>query len=267
MPKTRRQGNSVEVISVGNELLIGQTIDTNSNWIAKQVAKRGWTLTRVTQLRDSLVMIERGLREALDRKPDLLVTVGGLGPTHDDMTLKGVAKALKRRMVLNRNALDMIRRHYSRMDWDIPLTDHRRKMAILPQGSEPVPNAVGTAPGVITKSGRTVIVSLPGVPAEMRAIFSGSVLPLLRASHPSPPKEGYLFLTGIIESALAPILQQAQQKYPGLYFKSHPRGRETGIKPLIQLHIYNTDPRSQRKIGDAVTFLVRSLSKLASRRG
>lgn len=265
MLKPSRRGNTVEVISIGNELLIGHTLDTNSNWIAKQVAKHGWTLNRVTQLRDSLTTMPQGIKEALDRKPDLLITIGGLGPTHDDMTLNGVAKALKKPMILNQNALDMIQRHYSSMERLVPLTDHRRKMAVLPRGSEPLPNAVGTAPGVMIRSGRTVIVALPGVPAEMRAIFRGSVLPLLRKSHSSPPQEAYLYLTGIIESALAPVLNHAQRKYPGLYFKSHPRGKETGTKPLIQLHIYNIDPRSKRKIRDAVAFLVRGLSRLASR--
>lgn len=263
MSKTRRQTNTVEVISIGNELLIGHTLDTNSNWIAKQVTRQGWTLNRVTQLRDSLTTIEQGIKEALDRKPALLVTIGGLGPTHDDMTLKGVAKALKRPMVLNQDALDMVRRHYSKMEEAVRLTSHRRKMAVLPQASKPLPNPVGTAPGVVMKSGRTEIVSLPGVPGEMRAIFKGSVASLLQTPRSGPPGEASVFLTGIIESALAPVLQQAQRKYPGLYFKSHPRGKETGVKPLIQLHIYNTDRRSKRKIGNAVAFLVRSLSKLA----
>lgn len=264
MPRTRRQ-TRIEVLSIGNELLIGQTLDTNSNWIAKQVTKHGWTLDRVTQIRDSLTAIQHGIREVLDRKPDLLVTIGGLGPTHDDMTLKGVAKALKRPMVLNQDALDHVLRHYSELEQNVPLTSPRRKMATLPQGSKPLPNPIGTAPGVITKSGKTLIVSLPGVPTEMRAIFKGSVLPLLQASKSGPPQEAFLSLTGVIESALAPILQEAQRRFPGLYFKSHPRGKETGARPLIHIHIYNTDPGSQRKIGNALTFLVRSLSSLTPR--
>jgi len=264
LPRTKRQ-TGIEIVSIGNELLIGQTLDTNSNWIAKQVTNHGWTLERVTQLGDSLVAIQRGVKEALDRKPYLLVTIGGLGPTHDDMTLKGVAKSLKRPMVLNQDALNLIRRHYSAMENTVPLTSHRRKMAILPKGSKPLPNPVGTAPGVIMKPGRTMIVSLPGVPGEMRAIFKGSVLPILQKLRSSPPQEVFVFLTGIIESALAPVLQQAQRRYPGLYFKSHPRGKETGVKPLIQIHIYSTDRGSQRKIANALTFLVRSLSSLAHR--
>ncbi|HEY4657215.1 MAG TPA: competence damage-inducible protein A, partial [Candidatus Bathyarchaeia archaeon] len=168
-------------------------------------------------------------------------------------------------MVLNQDALNLIRRHYSAMENTVTLTSHRRKMAILPEGSKPLPNPIGTAPGVIMKPGRTMIVSLPGVPGEMRAIFKGSVLPLLQTPHSGPPQEAFIFLTGVIESALAPVLQQAQRRYPGLYFKSHPRGKETGVKPLIQIHIYSTARGSQQKIGNALTFLVHTLSSLAPR--
>ena len=256
-----RPRNTVEVISVGNELLIGQTLDTNSNWIAKQVTRHGWTLERVTQLRDSLETIRQGVQESLKREPSLLVTVGGLGPTHDDMTLKGVALAQGKPLVLNRKALDMIREQYRRMEEPAKLTTYRRKMATLPEGAAPLPNPMGTAPGVLSKSGRTSIICLPGVPAEMKAIFKRSVVPMLQRQASGQPREAYLILVGIIESALAPVLGRAQRKFPGLYFKSHPRGKETGVRSLIQLHIYSTDPKSEEKIGEAVAFIIKDLSE------
>ncbi|HEY5620546.1 MAG TPA: molybdopterin-binding protein [Candidatus Bathyarchaeia archaeon] len=244
---------------MGNELLIGQTLDTNSNWIAKQVTRLNWQLERITQLRDSLETIRQGVQEALGRRPKLLITVGGLGPTHDDMTLKGVALALGKPLVLNRKALDTIKKHYRGMEGSLVLTAYRRKMATLPVGAEPLPNPVGTAPGVLAKLDGTTIISLPGVPAEMKAIFKQSVVPLLQRQRAGPPREAYVRLAGIIESALAPVLDRAQRRFPGLYFKSHPKGKETGVRSLIQLHVYSTDTKSEGRIGEAVAFIIKNL--------
>jgi molybdenum cofactor synthesis domain-containing protein len=254
---------TAEIISVGNELLIGHTLDTNSYWIAKRFTRFGWTLQRITVVRDSLGAIKDGVTGALRRKPDLLITLGGLGPTHDDMTLKGVAIALDKRLVLNPEAFAMVKARYNALEASTGLTRFRRKMATLPEGAEPLPNPVGTAPGVTIKVGATRLVSLPGVPSEMKAIFSGSVIPLLRASKGQAPQEVSIGLVGIIESALAPALDRTRKAFPGLYFKSHPRGREGGIRSLIQLHVYSVDPDSRAKLDNAIAYLLRELSKPA----
>ncbi len=254
--------NTIEIITVGNEILIGQTLDTNSNWIARQVNRRGWKLQRVTQIPDALRAISNEVREALGRSPAVLVTVGGLGPTHDDMTLKGIAHALGKPLVLNRDALDAIRRHYEEVEGPLKLTSSRRKMAVLPHGAKAVPNPVGTAPGVVIKLGRTMVFSLPGVPSEMKAIFKQSIIPMLKEFPFSSTRETYMLVAGVIESALAPVLSRAQRKFPGLYFKSHPRGQETGKSPVILLHVYRIDPGSTEKISDATTHIVSALSML-----
>lgn len=254
---------TAEIISVGNELLIGHTLDTNSHWIAKRFTKFGWTLQRITVLRDSLAAIRDGVTGALRRRPDLLITLGGLGPTHDDMTLKGIAIALNKRLVLSPEAFAMVKARYSKLEVSTGLTLFRRKMATLPQGAEPLPNPVGTAPVVTIKIGPTRLVSLPGVPSEMKAIFTGSVIPMLKEPKAEAPKEVSIGLVGIIESALAPALDRTRKAFPGLYFKSHPRGREGGIRSLIQLHIYSVNPHSRAKLDIAVEYLLRVLSKSA----
>jgi nicotinamide-nucleotide amidase len=254
---------SAEIISVGNELLIGHTLDTNSYWIAKRFTRFGWTLQRITVLRDSLVAIRDGVTGALGRKPDLLITLGGLGPTHDDMTLKGIALALDKRLVLNPEAFAMVKARYNALEASTGLTRFRRKMAKLPEGAKPLPNPVGTAPGVTVKVGVTRLVSLPGVPSEMKAIFTGSVIPMLKDSNGEAPKEVSIGLVGIIESALAPALDHTRRAFPGLYFKSHPRGREGGIRSLIQLHVYSVDPASRAKLDKAIAYLLHELSKSA----
>jgi len=258
-----KKSPTAEIISVGNELLIGHTLDTNSHWIGKRFTRFGWTLQRITVLRDSLPAINDGVTGALRRKPDLLITLGGLGPTHDDMTLKGVALALNKRLVLNPDAFVMVKTRYSAIETSTGLTRFRRKMATLPEGAEPLPNPVGTAPGVTVKVGTTRIVSLPGVPSEMKAIFTASVISMLRASKREAPEEVSIGLVGIIESALAPALDRTRKAFPGLYFKSHPRGREGGIRSLIQLHVYRVDPDSRAKLDKAIAYLLRQLSKSA----
>jgi len=177
------------------------------------------------------------------------------------MTLKGVALALDKQLVLNPDAFVMVKTRYSAMEASTGLTPFRRKMATLPEGAEPLPNPVGTAPGVTVKVGTTRIVSLPGVPSEMKVIFTASVIPMLRASKREKPEEVSIGLVGIIESALAPALDRTRKAFPGLYFKSHPRGREGGVRTLIQLHIYIVDPESHEKLDNAITYLLRELSK------
>ena len=252
---------TAEILPVGNELLIGHTLDTNSYWIAKRFTRFGWTLQGITVLRDSLAAIKDGVTSALRRKPDLLITLGGLGPTHDDMTLKGIALALDKRLVLNPAALAMVNARYNALEAGTGLTRFRRKMATLPEGAEPLRNPIGTAPGVTIKVGLTRLVSLPGVPAEMKAIFTGSVIPMLKDSNGEAPKEVSVGLVGIIESALAPALDRTRRAFPGLYFKSHPRGREGGIRSLIQLHVYSVDLRSRAKLDNAIGYLLRELSR------
>lgn len=251
---------TAEIISIGNELLIGHTLDTNSHWMAKQFTKMGCIVQRVTQLRDSLDAISSGVRESVRRKPALLVTIGGLGPTYDDMTLRGVALGLNRRMELNEHALQLVKERYRNIDNEPRMTVYRRKMAILPQGGNALPNPVGTAPGVVMKVGNTTLFSLPGVPSEMKAIFRESIIPLIRKMGTRSAYEAQVQIAGIIESALAPILDETRKAYPGLYFKSHPRGRETGVRPLISLHIYNVDPSSELEVLEAMGYVIKKLS-------
>src|SRR5947209_10359150 len=243
-----KKSPKAEIVSVGNELLIGHTLDTNSYWIAKRFTRFGWTLQRITVGRDSRGAIKDVVTGALRRKPDLLITLGGLGPTHDDMTLKGVALALHKRLVLNSEAFAMVKARYNALEASTGLTRFRRKMATLQEGAEPLPNPVGTAPGVTIKVGSTRLVSLPGVPSEMKAIFNASVIPMLRAAKGQAPLEVSIALVGIIESALAPALDRTRKAFPGLYFKSHPRGRDGGIRSLIQLHVYSVAPASRAKL-------------------
>lgn len=228
----------VEILSVGNELLLGNTINTNAAWIATQVTSAGARVDRITTVGDNLSDISAALNETLQRKPDFLVITGGIGPTFDDMTLKGVAKGLGRRMKVNPDALSLIRGHYARRfkGKAIRLTGPRLKMARVPEGSVPIHNPVGTAPAVLLTVNHTQVFCLPGVPSEAKAIFQESIIDKIQfKAGGTSYLERWFRISGIMESSLAPIIDQVMSHTPGIYIKSHPRGFEND-RPQIELH-------------------------------
>ena len=224
----------IETLFVGKELLIGRTLNTNAHWVGRRLALAGTMIAKMTTVDDDLDEISTSLKEILLRRPDFLIVVGGLGPTPDDMTLAGVARGLGAGMKLNREALRLIREHYSAMARrDFRITPSRRKMAVLPVGATPALNERGTAPGVRIAEGTSVIFCLPGVPIEMKSIFRRSVEPEIRS------KVGRLYrkaarlkLEGMYESSLAPVIKRELEKHPGAYIKSHPKGIRDGVSRI-----------------------------------
>jgi molybdenum cofactor synthesis domain-containing protein len=235
---------TMEIICIGNELLIGKVVNTNASWMGKRATALGLTVRRVTEGPDEIPEIVKVVREAIARKPHFIVTSGGLGPTFDDMTLEGLAKALNRRLAVDEGALAMVKAKYKEYSnvRNIPegeMTPPRVKMATLPEGAWPILNPVGTAPGVRIDVGGTVLIALPGVPTEMEAIFEASVVPLLReAAGDSGFYEMSIYADSIMESVLAPLIDEVMRDNPGVYIKSHPKGREN--RPHMELHLSTT---------------------------
>jgi nicotinamide-nucleotide amidase len=231
----------MEIICVGNELLIGKTLNTNAQWIAKQATTLGITVKRVAVVADNVNEIATAIRETLQRKPHFAFTTGGLGPTFDDKTLEGVAKALNRKLAVNTKALEMVREKYEAYAKEKgtetgELTPSRIKMATLPEKTDPVPNPVGTAPTVRADLEETVLIALPGVPSEMKAIFHETVAPLLmQASGKCAFHERSVYVDGVMESSLAPLIDKVMRDNLGVYVKSHPKGREN--MPHIEIHV------------------------------
>ncbi|HXX88130.1 MAG TPA: nicotinamide mononucleotide deamidase-related protein [Candidatus Acidoferrum sp.] len=245
-------GRQIEIICIGNELLIGKTLNTNATWMAKRATSLGIEVRRVTVVEDNVKEIAKITDEALRRNPSFIVTTGGLGPTFDDKTLEGLSKALRSRLRVNEKALAMIKRKYEAYSKQakitkIELTPPRIKMAKLPENSEPLPNPVGTAPGVLVKVGGTTLVALPGVPPEMMAIFEESIVPLLRKKAGNVTFfETSIYADSIMESTLAPLIDQVIHDNPLVYIKSHPKGEED--EPHIELHFSTTskEPRTAK---------------------
>ena len=239
------------MLAVGKELLIGRTLNTNAHWVGKRLARLGIMLKQVTTVDDDLGEIASAFRAITKRSPDFLIVVGGLGPTPDDMTLRGVARALGVGLRKNPEALSLIRAHYTRRGMaDIELTPARLKMARLPAGAEPVVNESGTAPGVRLAAGGTVVFCLPGVPAEMRGIFRKKVEPEVRGRLGRLYRRCVtMYLEGVLESALAPAIEEAVRRHPGAYVKSHPRGVREGVS-RIELDIAVVGKTRERTYGE-----------------
>jgi nicotinamide-nucleotide amidase len=234
----RAKFTTAEILVVGNELLNGTTLDTNSFWLSKRLTKLGVRVERKTTVRDVLPIISKSFRESTGRKPDWIFSIGGLGPTFDDMTTQGLAIAIRRRFMLDKMALNMLKTSYLRRA-KLFHREFRRlpktslKMAKIPLGSIPLQNPVGSAPAVMANVGKTKIVSLPGVPSEMKAIFVEHIAPLLEKSRSFVSAEEWVKVVGISESKFAPRLNRIEKRFsPLIYIKSHPRGFGQGKSVL-----------------------------------
>lgn len=260
----RAKTYTVVVLCIGNELLIGKTLNTNAHWLAKNITRLGVAVRRIVSVGDVVDDIAAALKIIMSTRPSLIITTGGLGPTFDDKTLKGVARAFEVSLCLNEDAARMVAARYLEYGRDtgkqIPLTPARMKMAILPEGAVPLENAVGTAPGVLLTSGHTDLIALPGVPQEMKGLFETAIAPrILSTVGPHYFCEQRLDVSGIIESELAPLLDTVMAASSAVYIKSHPKAAEP--KPYIELHLTITTRRKidgTRRI-EKVTELITTL--------
>jgi nicotinamide-nucleotide amidase len=226
----------VGILVVGNEILDGVVLDTNSQWLINRLKPLNFMVHEAITVRDSLPEIGRGLVRLMADGCTIVFTTGGLGPTHDDMTVQGVAGALGLPLKLNQEALAVVTRQYRALHErgiieSGKLTDSRRKMAVLPKGAKPLDNRVGGAPGVLVEAEGSTIICLPGVPLEMKWIFDDQVMPLLRARVRGAYAEEIVSLPLRDESTLSPIIDQVMKESPGIYVKSmvRPYGEE-GIR-------------------------------------
>lgn len=261
---------SVELLCVGNELLIGKTLNTNATWMSKRVTSLGAIVKRITVVGDEVDEIATATVEAFKRKAHFIVTTGGLGPTFDDKTLEGIAKALGRKLVVSEKALRMVAEKYEtyakkgRTD-EVKLTPPRVKMATIPEDMDPLNNPVGTAPAGMVKVGSSILIALPGVPSEMETIFEESVVPLLKRETGTVMFfEASIFADGVMESVLAPLIDVTMHNNSSVYIKSHPKGEEN--RPHMELHFSTTasDSKTARnRLGKAVA----QLSELVEKAG
>ncbi len=167
---------NAEIISIGTELLLGEIVDTNAVHIARQLRTIGLDLHYMTTVGDNLERIANVVDIALNRV-DVVITNGGLGPTVDDVTREAVAKATGRPLVFDPDLLEQIENFFARLGRT--MSENNRRQAYIPEGAIPIPNPVGTAPAFIVETERGVVISLPGVPREMKYLLEHTVIPYL----------------------------------------------------------------------------------------
>ena len=192
------------IVTVGDELLAGRTTNSNAAFIGQALSLLGVPAVQGTVVGDSVIDIAAAVTAALDAA-DLVIVTGGLGPTHDDVTLEGVAAALGVPLVLNLAVQALIVERYRRWGRTIPAGAER--MAMVPEGAAVLPNEWGTAPGLHLRINQRHLIVLPGVPREMRGIMTESVTPLVRAMPGRQPVHFRALATaGVPESRLSELI-------------------------------------------------------------
>ncbi len=220
--------------------------------------KKSYVVSRITVIPDELDIIASTVNNAFQRKPKVILTSGGLGPTFDDMTLKGVAQGLSLftgediKLELNEEALVLVkaryaRSHHSEISKMQDLNPARKKMAFLPKNATPVKNPAGSAPGIRFRTKKTTIYCMPGVPRELESMFVQHILPdLEEMAEPIQYYEGGFLCKGVGESNMAAKVTEIQDAHPEVYIKSHPRL----IKDLpVELHVTSFE---SQEVVDAV---------------
>ncbi|HHH52133.1 MAG TPA: competence/damage-inducible protein A [Bacteroidetes bacterium] len=200
------------LITIGDELLIGQVTDTNSKWIAEQLTGLGIKVKRIISVQDEEQEIIDALDEATD-KADIIITTGGLGPTVDDITKKTFAKFLHKKMIFNQNFFDKVKEYVKKRGHKID--DMLFNYSHFPEGTIFLKNSVGSAPGMLFNYKGKKIFALPGVPPEMKSIFTEEIEPILKKDN-----NGFYIIkktvltSGEIEAALAEKLKDIVNDLP-----------------------------------------------------
>ncbi len=229
----------IELLCIGNELLIGKTLNTNAQWLSERLTKLGGDVRRVTIIEDDVKTIALTLKEIVRRKPNLVITTGGLGPTFDDKTLQGFSKAFDRKLRLDKTALKLVKSKYSKVfrNGRYELTEPRLKMAILPKGAKAIQNPVGTAPAVMLSNNNVDFLILPGVPIELKAIFEDNITGLIKKkSGGNYFYEKSIIIYGLFESQIAPLIDEVLKEINHIYVKSHAQAGEGNRKGFLELH-------------------------------
>ena len=193
---------NIDIISVGTELLLGDIVNTNAQYLSKELSALGMNVYRQVTVGDNMDRLLKAFEYSF-RDADIIITTGGLGPTTDDITKEGAAMYFGQEMVLHEPSWNIIEDMCSRFSGGKDkIPSNNKKQAMFPVEAKVLPNSNGTAPGAIfEKDGKRIIV-MPGPPREMKAMFKESVLPYLMSQNEYVFKSKYIRLFGIGESAL-----------------------------------------------------------------
>jgi nicotinamide-nucleotide amidase len=247
---------NIEIVTIGDELLLGFTIDTNAAHLARELAALGVRIVRRATCGDDALSIQSAVREALERT-GAVITTGGLGPTADDMTKPAIAQIFGQQMVLDQDILSNLQERWrKRFNHELPISNHQQ--AMVPQGATILKNHHGSAPGIWLEDAEGKWVAmLPGVPREMRGMVADTILPRLRDRlPPNGPviRSRTLRTANIAESALADRLGELARGVNGLSLAYLP-GND-GVD--LRLTSWDRDARATSSALEAAADLVRA---------
>ena len=244
----------IELFSIGTELTLGQIQDTNAHWIAQQILQLGGKLRRVTILRDEFGEMLEALEDSINRKTDLILTTGGLGPTPDDMTVEVVAKVIETQPIVHEETLTNFieRRELKSRD---ELSEAAAKMATVPETAEVFQNPAGWAPCIRVTKDRSTILMMPGPPREMKAIFENYVAPRIAEQYGTHTATQRVYVN-MFEAETSPLLQQVMRKYPNVYLKAYVALRQPDGKymPVDLVATGTDDEHAQTQLQEAVDY-------------
>ncbi|HEX6981431.1 MAG TPA: competence/damage-inducible protein A [Balneolaceae bacterium] len=191
-----------QIISIGDELLIGDTLNTNAGWIGQTLTEAGVEVTYIHTIGDDLTVMKKVLRQTLSSS-DLVITTGGLGPTHDDITKQAVTELFDCKLVVHQPTLDFIKKRFKKRG--IPFSKSNFHQAEVPDCCEVLFNTQGTAPGMWFDRGNCKLAVLPGIPNEMEFLMKKEVLPRVKkpAEKAKIHRSRYIITAGVGESTLS----------------------------------------------------------------
>jgi nicotinamide-nucleotide amidase len=233
----------IEIVTIGNEVLSGRTVDTNFAWLARELERASVQVLWHTTVGDTAERIGEALKRALERADGVVMT-GGLGPTPDDLTRKAVATALARPLQLDEAVLAHVRERAKRSGRRLPSSIE--SMALLPRGAEAWISPAGAAPGILVLQGEKPVILLPGVPQEMEALALDRVIPWLRQRTGRAIETFTLRTLGAFESQLHEVIGALPQDWPGAslaYLPSY-----FGVD--LRVTVAGADPAAVREVAE-----------------
>jgi nicotinamide-nucleotide amidase len=191
---------NVSLLTIGNEILSGDTINSNVAWIGRSLSELGCSIQSQMTVPDEEKPIVRALNQLLDDGPAFIIITGGLGPTTDDITREVLFKFFGTSSEFDEDYWDKMKKRFEKYDMDIP--ESNRNQALIPTNGHIIPNPVGSARGFLFRKENIAIISLPGVPSEMKVMMNDSIIPMIKEEGITPIFNRTLRTVGIPESAL-----------------------------------------------------------------
>lgn len=243
----------VEVFAVGTELVMGRIYDTNSFWIAEQLAKLGDWPRRITCLPDDDDVVIRAFADSIERGTRIIITTGGLGPTPDDRTLDCVCRLLGLEQNVRPETIASFVQRRNLTD-ESQLSDSMRKMAVAPIGAAVYQNPVGWAPLIVVDAAPATFYLMPGPPREVQGLWNAHLNDMLKRVFRTATAARRVWVT-MYESEVSPHLQQVMQTYPKTYLKAYVALRTDTSLPIDLVAHGPDEEAALATIEDALTLL------------